>query len=68
MCIVSNLSKSTTDVKVTLNLQKMKLGLKVTARNALTGQTIQIDKGCFKVNLQSYDYALVWIEENKVHK
>ncbi len=68
MCIVSNLSKASTDVKVNLNLQKMKLGLKVTARNALTGEQIQIYNGSFKVNLQSYDYALVWVEENKARK
>jgi len=68
MCIVSNLSKVTSDVKVALNLQKMKLGSNVTARNALTGESIQIDKGSLKVNLQSYDYALVWVQKNMTRK
>lgn len=61
MCVVSNLGSQRAQVKVRLNLPRLKLPASVQAVDALTGDPIAVAQGTFEVALESFDYVLVQV-------
>jgi hypothetical protein len=62
LAIVSNLSKEKTDVRLSLNLDKLDLPANVSAKDAVSKAALKIQNGDITINIPAQDYRLVWIE------
>lgn len=62
LAIVSNLSKEKTDVRLSLNLDKLELPANVSAKDAVSNAALKIQNGEIVLNLPAQDYRIVWIE------
>jgi hypothetical protein len=62
LAIVSNLSKEKTDVRLSLNLDKLDLPANVSAKDAVSRAALTIENGDITLNLAAQDYCIVWIE------
>jgi hypothetical protein len=59
LCVVSNLGSATADVKVSLDLARLKLPRDVPAWDALSHRAVELSGGAFTVPLKPFDYAVV---------
>jgi hypothetical protein len=62
LAIVSNLSKEKTDVRLSLNLDKLDLPANVSAKDAVSKAALKIQNGDITINIPAQDYRIVWIE------
>ena len=62
LAIVSNLSKEKTDVRLSLNLDKLELPANVSAKDAVSNAALKIQNGEITLNVPAQDYRIVWIE------
>jgi tRNA threonylcarbamoyladenosine modification (KEOPS) complex Pcc1 subunit len=62
LAIASNLSKERTDVRLSLNLDKLGLPANVSAKDAVSRAALTIENGDITINIPAQDYRLVWIE------
>jgi hypothetical protein len=61
LAVVSNLSHREAKVTVGLNLKRLGLKGKVVARDALTGEEVQVEKGQFTITLGSFGWKILWV-------
>ena len=59
LAIVSNLSKEKTDVRLSLNLDKLDLPANVSAKDAVSKAALKIQKGDITINIPGQDYRIV---------
>jgi hypothetical protein len=62
LAIVSNLSKEKTDVRLSLNLDKLDLPANVSAKDAVSKAALKIQNGDITINIPAQDYRIIWIE------
>jgi hypothetical protein len=62
LAIVSNLSKEKTDVRLSLNLDKLDLPANVSAKDAVSKAALKIQTGDITINIPPQDYRIIWIE------
>ena len=62
LAIVSNLSKEKTDVRLSLNPDKLDLPAHVSAKDAVNKAALKIQNGDITLNIPAQDYRIVWIE------
>jgi tRNA threonylcarbamoyladenosine modification (KEOPS) complex Pcc1 subunit len=56
------LSKEKTDVRLSMNLNKLDLPANVSAKDAVTKAALKIQNGDITLNIPAQDYRIVWIE------
>jgi hypothetical protein len=62
LAIVSNLSKEKTDVRLSLNLDKLDLPANVSAKDAVSKAALKIQTGDIIINIPPQDYRIIWID------
>ena len=62
LAVLSNLGRAEAVVTVQLNLALLGLDDDVSARDALTGDPVAVEKGALRVNLAVLGWRIVWLE------